>query len=126
MRSQREIYQSLLDGNMLISFSGDKRTIDVVTGFLVDETGRKAISYFDKPDSWSEYSEYKEPQWYDKIPEDGIICWSWRQGNKDFKSLVIIEKTTEINGKKYFVTFNGFILENSEPVKPEECYQGEK
>ena len=113
MRSQREIYKSLLDGNTLISCSGDKRRIDFVTGFLVDEKGNKQNSFFDKPDSWAEYNE---PQWYDKIPKEGVLCKLWSDNTVLVYGIVIKYENNKFIGNL------GCSFENAVPVKPEECY----
>jgi hypothetical protein len=115
MRSQREVYQSLLDGKTLISNSGEKRRIDFSTGILVNEKGNKAISFFNNPNSWS---EYKEQQWYENIPSEGVLCWV------DDDKENIKDGARIIKRKDYgFIDSEGFDWKYATPVKPEECYQ---
>jgi hypothetical protein len=119
MESQREIYQALIDGKTLVDNSGTTKRIDVVTGFLIDSQGDKTEESFYIPENWS---EYKEPQWYDKIPEEGILCWvdSLEENNKNF-----CVKIKHFSGL-YFVDTIGGKWRCAKPVKPEECYQGVK
>jgi hypothetical protein len=118
MESQKEIYEALLDGKTLVHECGSIKRIDLLTGFVVDEKGIKSCSYFDKPDSWS---EYKEPQWYDNIrPSSGYPCWLWNDSSIKVMGLVVKYENNK------FITSIGCKWDFAETVKPEECYQGVK
>jgi hypothetical protein len=40
---------------------------------LIDKETIRSVSLgFDYPKNWS---TYKEPKWYENIPDDGVLCW---------------------------------------------------
>lgn len=72
--------------------------------------------------------ENEEPNWYDNIPDDGIICWVW-DNYEDRKCLRLVVGFRQ--GAKYPFegAVNGFIKEtisnwkHAEPVKCSELYK---
>ena len=52
---------------------------------------------------WSRYSrvtEVIEPKWYEKIPEQGVLCWVWDDGMDICKQPSALKLITGIVGKK--------------------------
>ena len=84
MNNQREIYEALLAGETL----GAKDFINTKVrlnekGQLVDENSCLSEQLFAVPANWQ---IYKEPKWYENIPEGGVLCWCGTS-----KSLRLIE-----------------------------------
>lgn len=74
MKDLAEIYQSLLDGHTLVSKFGDMvRLHDGCQQYWDEGKWEDNCTnwQFDTPKSWE---IYKEPQWYDNIPEGGSLC----------------------------------------------------
>lgn len=76
--------------------------------------------------SWREYNEYqpKPNEWFDNIHKP-VLCWVWNNNS------TIGKQPKEI--VKYCEQHNTFLSNtplvwwhNAEPIKPEECYYGEK
>ncbi len=70
MKNQREIYKALLAGETLDN--GDFTCRMGVTGSLLDDEGDKLSLTFTNPEFWQ---IYKEPKWYENIPDGGVLCW---------------------------------------------------
>lgn len=71
MNNQKEIYEALLAGETLIEDNGDKAVL--LNGNLYDPSHNMFISRsFMAFRSWQ---IYKEPVWYENIPEGGVLCW---------------------------------------------------
>lgn len=117
-KSLKEIYTALIEGKTIEKKHGIKVHINS-HGCLVNYNNDSVCFYFDDPSQWS---EYKEPQWYDNIPEEGVICWvsDYVKENKD--SVRLITKYTQSIG--FFSSST--LWKYATPVKPEECYQGAK
>ena len=85
MKNQREIYEALLAGETL-KLGNQTLKLDEEKGILVVK-GEGDISYiFSTPD---EYEIYKEPKWYENIPEGGVLCWIGDNDNSVSVGLVI-------------------------------------
>ena len=70
MNNQREIYEALLAGEALAS---PYFTVKInENGDLVHNEKNQSINLsFDAPQDWQ---IYKEPKWYENIPEGGVLC----------------------------------------------------
>lgn len=115
MKNHIEIYKCLIDGGMLISSDGCKVKLDPITGFLINEKGFRESIYFDRPENWK---EYKDTQWYNNIPDEGILCWvdDYNDYTKDTATII---KSKKLN----FIGLEGSFWKFATPVKPEECFQ---
>ena len=87
MNNQREIYTALLAGETLSDASNNTARLNGV-GELVNRIGRAIPDNFYFPDNWK---IYKEPKWYENIPDGGVLCWV-----ADDKSQLDRKSTTRI------------------------------
>ena len=76
LKTQADCYRALLDGYSLMRLKDLRATVKLIHGklyntYLKNTDGDWA---FDKPSHWEVYKEEKV-EWYDKIPEQGILCW---------------------------------------------------
>ena len=73
MKNQREIYEALLAGETLDAkdFINEKVKLNE-RGRLVNQNGDLSEQLFAVPANWS---IYKEPKWYENIPDGGVLCW---------------------------------------------------
>jgi len=73
MKNQRKIYEALLVGETLISSAkGEKVKLNNEDRLVWADSGERSHSSFVEPEKWS---IYKEPKWYENIPEGGVLCW---------------------------------------------------
>ena len=86
MKNQREIYEALLAGETLIRDSLFK--IKLRPGENVDINSSLFLLLFDYPEAWQ---IYKEPKWYENIPEGGVLCWC-TDGVLNFPEIIISYK----------------------------------
>ena len=70
MNNQREIYEALLAGETLIHEGGMKAKL--INGRFISSDYYLSQPYFYTTDNWQ---IYKEPKWYENIPEGGVLCW---------------------------------------------------
>lgn len=70
--------------------------------------------------SWGEESRYrpKKKEWYDNIPEEGVLCWC--KGGRDKPYPMVIYKYED----EFFYDSDSYRWLSAVPVKPEECYEG--
>lgn len=115
-KNQKEMIKALLDGKTIINESGNKYVLND-EGMILHTT---YTPNFNRYDNWQ---EYKAPQWFDNIPEKGVLCWvnDLSVVRKDIAS-VIIKRC----GDKWFSSKDSVCWKFATPVKPEECYQGLK
>lgn len=71
MNNRREIYEVLLAGETLIDGSNNLAKLNGV-GELVNRINRTIPGDFLFPSQWQ---IYKEPKWYENIPDSGVLCW---------------------------------------------------
>lgn len=72
--------------------------------------------------SWSEneVSAVEKP-WYEKIPEDGVVCWVWDDDKRRTTDIIVgYDKPSRVRFQSAF----GLFWQNAEPIKPEDLYQG--
>ena len=75
MKNQREIYEALLSGETFIgAISGAKYRLND-TGDLICITADGEMSSTNLFIYNESYQIYKEPKWYENIPDDGVLCW---------------------------------------------------
>ena len=87
MKNQREIYEALLAGGAL-KVGNNKIYLDG-GGFLTSEGADDFPSVFTPA---SKYEIYKEPKWYENIPDGGVLCWHERYGRKFIIHIVAYDK----------------------------------
>ena len=89
MNNQREIYEALLAGEILIrKIHPQDRIVKFENGFIVDiGSGQDVdITSFYDCENWQ---IYKEPKWYENIPEGGVLCFVGDNDNSVSVGLVI-------------------------------------
>ncbi|MCK5236059.1 MAG: hypothetical protein KAR06_03655 [Deltaproteobacteria bacterium] len=71
MKNQREICEALLAGETLVHESGNKVKLNN-EGFLIDPkyAQPEVINFYIA----TEWQIYKEPKWYENIPDGGVLC----------------------------------------------------
>ncbi len=75
MKNQREIYEALLAGETLTHAEGIKAKLDN-NGYVT-----QIPQSFLFPEQWQ---IYKEPKWYENIPDGGVLCWVKDGEGKEF------------------------------------------
>jgi len=69
MNNKGEIYKALIDGETMKAFL---HSVKLVENVLIDtDSGRISNQAFEVPSNWQ---IYKEPKWYENIPEGGVLC----------------------------------------------------
>jgi hypothetical protein len=117
MKSYGNVIKYLIEGKTLVSRDGLFVRLDF-DGNQVDLKGNPVTFSFLNPEIWS---EYKEPQWYDNIPNEGVLCWL-SSDVTDKKLIAGVVIRYENHGKPLFHTnFSSYY--HATPVKPEECYK---
>ena len=86
MNNQREIYEALLAGETLIHKGGMKAKL--INGGFIPSDGYLSQPYFYTTDNWQ---IYKEPKWYENIPEGGVLCWC-TDGVLNFPEIIVSYK----------------------------------
>jgi len=73
MKNQREIYEALLDGESLMHTETKVKVRLNADDLLIREDTKDltSITFI----SYVEWQIYKEPKWYENIPEGGVLCW---------------------------------------------------
>ena len=96
MNNQREIYEALLAGETLIYRTHPfDRIIKMENGNITDINGGDvSLISFSVPYVWS---IYKEPKWYENIPEGGVLCWC-KDGETDKPTVASIVEQGKSNG----------------------------
>ena len=92
MKNQREIYEALLAGEKLDN--GDFWCYLNENGILVDDEASPIHMPFDVPHEWQ---IYKEPKWYENIPDGGVLCWC-KDGESDKEVTDIVTEQGSANG----------------------------
>lgn len=101
MKTTQECWQALIDGEKLQYWSGE-------TTCLVD--GKVIGGWcFDSPQDWS---IYKAPEWYDNIPEGGVLC---RWGS-DGPALIM----HGVDKDGWFIDKNGETYSDATPLTKQE------
>ena len=85
MNNQKEIYEALSAGETLEHDDGTLAKFDSNNNLHDPKFG--SLDYnFKFPDCWQ---IYKEPKWYENIPEGGVLCWIGDNDNSVSVGLVI-------------------------------------
>ena len=94
MNNQREIYEALLAGETLIHTKSQGKIY--LTSSNVLSRGDFNLSH------WETFEIYKEPKWYENIPEGGVLCWNIDSSNGESSEYTsIIHNNTVANGKDF-------------------------
>ena len=66
----------------------------------------------------------KPEEWYDNIPEKGILCWVWDEFEEYKIANIVINTVNNEHGLFYKTdSLMGNSWRNAEPIKPKECYR---
>jgi PAS domain-containing protein len=88
-----------------------------------------AVHYTDL-DEYEIDVEPEKKEWYECIPDEGIICWVW-DNDENSKCLRLVVGFCQGAEYPFEAIINGFRnrattnWKHAEPAKPEECWQGE-
>jgi len=119
MKSQRKIYKALWDGEKLDN--GDFWCYLNKAGNLVDDEGCMLSLDFNDYSSWQ---IYKEPKWYENIPDGGVLCWCTQEIEADIfiHNIVgcIIRHEPETNFANKFVLKSGALCGSAIPLTEQE------
>lgn len=109
MNNQREIYEALLAGETLINTeTGNMKIVMDVNGYIKYSDGSPCdINELMTPDVWQ---IYKEPKWYENIPEGGVLCLT-EYG---------VRKITAYDGVIYYVGDRINRYEKADPLTKQE------
>lgn len=89
MENINEIYKALLDGKKITHIRWMRREyIHIVDGMVLEEEGDPYFSFFDDCEHWE---LYKEPQWYDNIPEGGVLCKNEINGPRGWEYILVTD-----------------------------------
>lgn len=111
-----EFFQKLIDGETIIINENFYKLKDNELMYLSptnNDFERSTISVNFIIDCDDVYAT-KTPEWYDNIPEQGILCEAW-DDNSDIKYFRIIKKYHSSQRRK-FVDINGLEWHNAVPV----------
>jgi len=119
--TKRELNQAVMDGRRFTLESTYVHEKDVIHW---DDKGtdypvRKGI----QPWNWRGFKylhEITESQWYDNIPEEGVLCWVWDK-EEGYKGLDTVLKYESGDGLGFITTYSHF--NHATPILPSECYQ---
>lgn len=79
-QSEQEVWQWLVNGNILKHVNGD--LYKFIDGILhCKSTYAGNFNTFEEISNFKNFAynwfKYVEPQWFENIPEQGILCWVW-------------------------------------------------
>jgi hypothetical protein len=117
MNSQAEIYAALLAGETLISEFGEMK-MKLVGGKLKCINKKLCDNQtFQAPENWH---IYKKPEWYENIPEGGVLCKVWDYAESVYAYEVI--KEYRRSESDYFHYFKGENAnwKNAQPLTKQE------
>jgi len=115
-KTTADIYKALLEGKKITShyLSTSSFYVYLKNGALVNDADCDVTWGFSSPESWQ---EYVEPQWYDNIPEQGILCWVW-DGDYADKRVTVIRRyakdSYEEGGTSTWFWYNAIPLTHEE------------
>jgi len=98
MENQREIYEALLAGETLIDDDGVRLRLNDAGILINAKTGIVYSWVSGHPSIWK---IYKEPCWYDNIPDGGVLCWVWDKHiiNKKVSKIIAVQTPSEAGFK---------------------------
>jgi hypothetical protein len=116
IKSKKELAQRLIDGEVFYTESGIKVFYDEIQ----DSTPFRLGIYNLVGDVWESYSSlFKEVNWWDNIPEEGVLCWV-DDCDREPKRVAALITSKECGGYR---SVGGSRWTYARPVKPEECLQ---
>jgi len=102
MKNQRVIYEALLAGETLTrkETGYDHKVKLNENGFVIwADAGTAAIKTFDDYGFWQ---IYKEPKWYENIPDGGVLCWQdYRDGERGLHPVIVRSETDMHDNSNY-------------------------
>ena len=98
MINYEEIIDALKAGETLINVKFMKVKLEDGELVSINPINFAPMPNFDRPNLWQ---IYKEPKWYENIPDGGVLCWNINSlgGRSDYVSH--IDNSTIVNMKKY-------------------------
>ena len=111
MNNKGEIFKALNDGYKIYSINRGKGFVHLVDDVLVNHEGLIRDLDFRAPSEWQ---IYKEPKWYENIPDGGVLCWA--DEVRDMPALIIRYS----NAEKVFVSGWGARYSRSTPLTKQE------
>jgi len=72
MKNQKECYEALSAGETLVNSNGNLAKLNKVGDLVSVEPYEYLLEAFDNSGDWQ---IYKEPKWYENIPDGGVLCW---------------------------------------------------
>ncbi len=89
-------------------------------------TGWQAVSSLDEKLPVHRYRVVLKKEWYDDIPEDGILCWVWTTDEDEGTIIAIVSKKHNSNHRSWkFETTDFDSWRYAKPIKPEDLWQEE-
>ena len=115
---------NMLDGQVYVDASGTKfyaRLDDLRVSFAYDCDGDICELYglWGDVATWTPYTPPKE--WYEEIPEGGVLCWVSDQNIIDKSYPQMVTNYEPKDSSRFKTEFSSWV--NATPVKPEECLQ---
>lgn len=113
MKNEKEVCEALLDGETIIYLDGDKAKLNE-DGILIDPVTGNKREWFLIP---RHLEIYKKPEWYENIPEGGVLCWCWDDSRSE-KMLDIVYKHSKFGF--YNFSADACNWENATPLTKQE------
>lgn len=115
IKSKKEAIQRMMDGEVFYGEGGAKIYYEEASSgapfrCVVDGRNNPLTGLFDLFDEWQTKTE-----WYENIPEQGVLCWVWVESPAG-RQLRVIVRTDHDS----FIAAGGGAWKNAEPVKLEE------
>ncbi len=104
-------YIQLIDGNLVSWYEGEIKK-DYIPDLRIELTSDERHFKYDKV-----FKEV-EVQWFDSIPSQGILCWTW-DGDERVKVVNVVTKYNSNNAAKFESNYGAFYF-NAIPITPEE------
>jgi len=87
MKNQREIYEALLAGETLIGLLSGARYKLADDNLVCISDGRKERSSDNSFVAKENYEIYTKPEWFENIPDGGVLCWVKNNQQCGYRSL---------------------------------------
>lgn len=87
-----------------------------------DETNFKNDRPFDVTIWQEEDVSAKPKEWYEQIPEEGVICWVSAENSNERNTVAIIK--SYVSCAEHPFISKKVCWKYATPIKPEECYKG--
>lgn len=93
-RTQQEIYKHLANGGYVSNLEGERFLVGFNTEGILRRYDLYGVNlgednwYFSKPSDWT-IAVPKVPNWYDNIPEQGVLCWCKGDGMEPVPRIIV-------------------------------------